>query len=285
MNGKSFVFSIVFVLVLLFVAATGTALTGGLPTSHASSLEQPPAMRPCYPFCDPTDTPEREPTDTRTPRDTRTPSRTPTPVGSSVPPTVTATKTPTQQVTATITATPCSISFADVYPTDYYYEPVRYLSCMGVISGYADNTLRPNVNVTRSQLTKIIVLAEDWAINTTGGPHFSDVPTSNPFYGFVETAYSRGVISGYLDSTFHPFVDVTRGQISKIVVSAAGWATNTTGGPHFTDVPTSNPFYGFVETAYHRNVISGYSDNTFRWGNNATRGQVAKIVYAAVAHP
>jgi hypothetical protein len=70
--------------------------------------------------------------------------------------------------------------------------------------------------------------------------------------------------------------------LCKIIVNAQEWAIDTTGGPHFEDVPVSDTFYGYVETAYNRSIISGYSDNTFRPGNNATRGQICKIVYNAI---
>ena len=206
---------------------------------------------------------------------------TPTATATSVAATVTGTATRI----ATATATACTMTFSDVHETDYFYVPVRYLFCAGVISGYADNTFRPFNNVTRAQLTKIVVLAEGFAINTEGGPHFSDVPTSYPFYPFIETAYNRGLISGYAGGEFRPGADVTRGQLSKIVVLAEGWTLDTTGGPHFTDVPSSNPFYAFIETAYNHGIISGYSDNTFRWGASATRGQISKIVYQAVTQP
>jgi hypothetical protein len=168
---------------------------------------------------------------------------------------------------------------------DFFYVPVQYLSCAGIISGYNDNTFRPFANATRGQLTKIIVLGQGWAIDTTGAPHFSDVPTTNPFYGVIETAYNRGIISGYNDGTFKWGNNVTRGQLTKIIVGASGWAIDTTGAPHFTDVGTSNPFYAAIETAYNRGIISGYGDNTFKWGNNATRGQIAKIVFGALSAP
>ena len=89
-----------------------------------------------------------------------------------------------------------------------------------MISGYADGTFRWGNNVTRAQLSKIIVIAENWPINTTGGPHFSDVPTSYAFYSYIETAYNRAIISGYADGTFKPGNNATRGQISKIVYNA-----------------------------------------------------------------
>jgi hypothetical protein len=67
-----------------------------------------------------------------------------------------------------------------------------------------------------------------------------------------------------------------------MVVSAFGWAANTTGGPHFTDVPRSDPFYSYIETAFNHTVISGYGDGTFRPGNPVTRAQLSKILYQAM---
>ena len=50
-------------------------------------------------------------------------------------------------------------------------------------------------------------------------------------------------------------------------------------------MPTTNPFYAFIETAYNHGIISGYSDGTFRPNNNATRGQISVIVYRAITSP
>lgn len=218
---------------------------------------------------------------TPTPTSTLTPTSTVTPVPTfTLPPASTLTSTPS--ATATASVTPCAFDFSDVRSSDYFYTAVGYLYCRGAISGYSDGTFRPYNDTTRGQLTKIVVLAESWSIDTTGGPHFTDVPANNPFYAFVETAYNRGIISGYSDGTFRWGANVTRGQLAKIIVLAQQWPIDTRGGPHFADVLTSNPYYAFVETAYNHGIISGYSDGTFRPGNNATRGQISKIVYSAV---
>ena len=50
----------------------------------------------------------------------------------------------------------------------------------------------------------------------------------------------------------------------------------------FTDVPSTQAFYTFIETCYNHGIISGYADGTFQPGNNATRGQICKIVYSAI---
>jgi hypothetical protein len=179
----------------------------------------------------------------------------------------------------------CDFGFTDVQESDYFYEAVRHLFCNGAISGYEDSTFRPYNNATRGQLTKIVVLAKGWPTDVTGGPHFSDVPEANPFYNYVETAYNHGIISGYTDGTFRWANDITRGQLSKVIVVSQQWPIDVTGGPHFSDVPESDLFYDYIETAYSYNIISGYVDDTFRPYNNAIRGQISKIVYLAVVQP
>src|SRR5205823_9303237 len=151
------------------------------------------------------------------------------------------TDTPPAGSTATDTPTPCSISFTDVHPEDYYYQPVTWLFCHGAISGYGDGTFRPGNNTTRGQLSKIVVLAEGWQLLNPPTPTFRDVPTTDAFYTFVETAYSHNIISGYGCGTgcleFRPGNNVTRAQLSKIVVLAELWTLYTPPTPTFRDVP------------------------------------------------
>jgi hypothetical protein len=110
--------------------------------------------------------------------------------------------------------------FSDVGYTHSFYRWIESARYHGLVSGYADGTFRPESEVTRGQLCKILVIAEGWEIDTGGGPHFTDVPADDPFYRWIETAYNRGIISGYEDGTFRPGTSATRGQISKIVYNA-----------------------------------------------------------------
>ena len=74
-----------------------------------------------------------------------------------------------------------------------------------------------------------------------------------------------------------------------VVVLAQGWTPYTPPTPTFQDVPVDHTFYTYIETAYHHNIISGYSCGSgcleFRPGNSATRGQICKIAYLAVTVP
>ena len=61
-----------------------------------------------------------------------------------------------------------------------------------------------------------------------------------------------------------------------------GWTLLDPPTPTFSDVPVGSPFYQYIETAVCHGVLNGYADGTFRPTANATRGQIAKIVYFAI---
>ena len=236
-----------------------------------------------------TNTPTTVPTNTST--NTATSTRTQTSV-----PTNTATSTNTQTpvpptLTATVTLTPCTISFTDVHPSDYFYNDVRCLYCLGAISGYADGYFRPYNNTTRGQMTKIVVLALRIPITTPTGTAttFPDVPRGSTFFDYIETAAHFGIVTGYGDGPSRPNADVTRGQLSKIDVIAASYTFNwqilNPATATFSDVPRGSTFYTYIETAACHGIISGYADGTFRPDNFAIRAQIAKIVCNTSQNP
>ena len=86
--------------------------------------------------------------------------------------------------------------------------------------------------MSRGQLAKMDALTAGWTATPTGQT-FADVPAGSAFYGYIEQAASRGVISGYpcggADEPcvppanrpyFRPFADVTRGQTAKIIANS-----------------------------------------------------------------
>ena len=237
------------------------------------------------------------PPTTAVPR-TRTPAPPPGTPTTSAPPSATPISPP-----PSATATPCALRFSDVTdPSAYYYAAVYALAGRGVVSGYSDGTFRPFALTTRAQLTKIVTLA--FALPLVPPPAtatFADMDRSSVFYGLIETAAARGIVSGYTCGGgnpqtgtaepcdrarrpyFRPSNNVTRGQLTKIVVGGAGWAWHTPAMPTFGDVPADNVFYPAIETAVCHGIISGYSDFTFRPSAAAFRGQIAKISYLEIS--
>ncbi|MEO8286510.1 MAG: SBBP repeat-containing protein [Chloroflexota bacterium] len=133
--------------------------------------------------------------------------------------------------------------------------------------------------------------------------HFSDVPDGSTFYPYIRCMACRGIINGYPcggageqcsptgDPYFRPSNNVTRGQLSKIVSSSAGFSEPIPAGQQsFEDVPPASTFRVWIERLYGRGIINGYTCGGpgepcgtgnllyFRPNNNASRGQISKIV-------
>ena len=119
--------------------------------------------------------------------------------------------------------------FEDVHPADWDYPYVQWMFSRGVINGY--NTVPPCVNEGATCLSHKTIpregrLPRSWCrisspIDTTGGPHFWDVPQGSTFYNYIETARNLSLISGYSDGSFRPGNNVTHPQVAKIAVLAA----------------------------------------------------------------
>jgi len=236
-----------------------------------------------------------------------TPSPLPTETATSTPSysaTTTSTSTPTISPTAATTSTssptPCLVEFTDVAQENTFYPFIRCLACQGILGGYADGTFRPNNDVTRGQLSKIVSSAAGFN-DPPGAQRFEDVPPSNTFFAWIGALASRGYISGYpcgaaaepcgVDNRpyFRPNANATRGQISKIVANAAN-INDPLGEQIFEDVEPGSTFYDWVQRLANLGVMSGYLCGSlgepclpgdrayFRPNTNATRGQTAKIV-------
>jgi len=199
------------------------------------------------------------------------------------------------------------MTFTDVDQYNPFYIYIKCLYCRGIVSGYSNNTFRPFNNMTRGQVSKVVSNAA--GINdAVSGVRYTDVPTTHPFYLWIMRLTNRGYMSGYSDNVncagvgvpcFRPERDVTRGQLAKIVSNAAAFTDPVPAGTQtFADVPSSNPFWLWIERISRRGVITGYDCGTgyinpctgitetcdaqrrpyYRWCAYVTRGQASKIV-------
>ncbi len=208
--------------------------------------------------------------------------------------------------------TPCPVQFVDVPATNTFYAVVRCLACRGIVGGYPcggpgepcpGNYYRPNNNVTRGQVSKIVSESAGFHdVVPSSQQTFEDVPPGSTFALWVERLSGRAIINGYACGGpfepcispnnrpyFRPNNNVTRGQLSKITSGAAGW-TETPTGQTFADAPPGSTFYLYIERVASRGIVNGYpcggafepcvppgNRPYFRPNSDATRGQMAKI--------
>jgi len=108
--------------------------------------------------------------------------------------------------------------FTDVKVTDAYYGPIAALAQAGIINGYDDKTFKPNSNLKRSQMAKIIAIGFDLKEETLTDKRFTDVKSSDAYAGYVQSLLTHNITTGTTPTTFGPNALVTRGQIASFVV-------------------------------------------------------------------
>lgn len=110
---------------------------------------------------------------------------------------------------------------------------------------------------------------------------FTDITTSHWAYEAICALADKFIISGYLDKTFKPDANITRGEFAKIIVAAAD-CFDYTAECSFTDVSRDDWYYSYVASALKAGLISGYPDGSFRPGDNITRADICAVVYRSV---
>ncbi len=112
-------------------------------------------------------------------------------------------------------------------------------------------------------------------------PEIDDVAHDNWAWPYVSSLFCRGIISGYLDHTFHPGQRTSRVQFLALLARAENWPLVAPATPTFADVPPTFWGYDYIETAYAHGVVAGYADGTFHPVDYVNRAQVAKMVALA----
>ena len=107
---------------------------------------------------------------------------------------------------------------------------------------------------------------------------FADVKTTDWFSPYVNAAYTAGFVNG--DGTyFNPDKNITRQDLCVMIYRfAQGNITN--GNCDYTDISDVSDYaVNAVSALSTGKIINGFEDNTFRPQANATRAQMAQILY------
>lgn len=111
--------------------------------------------------------------------------------------------------------------FSDIIGKDCE-EAVKVLNGFGIISGYPDNTFKPENLVTRAEFSTIITKLLELDIENIENVAFSDV-NGHWAESYINTIYKEGFVSGYPDGTFKPQNNVTYAETVTILLNALGY--------------------------------------------------------------
>jgi len=137
-------------------------------------------------------------------------------------------------------------------------------------------------SITRAQAAKLVVKSTGSDPETTHHGYFKDVPASNPYAKYIESAVVRSFIETDTSGLFKPNDPISRGEFTQ-------WAYNSIiqiveGGPsapeedttiampasdepYFLDVPESSPYAEAITAMHGMGEISGNPNGTFKPNN------------------
>ena len=155
-------------------------------------------------------------------------------------------------------------------------ENITSLAAKKIINGYPDKTFRPNNNISREEVSKIlsIYMGEKEVENDK----LSDIE-NRWSTKFIKHLVSEEIITGYPDGTFKPSNNVTRAEFATIAYKYLERENKLVEGQinKLSDIEShwaKENIEGIAKLGY----ITGYPDGTFKPNSPITRAEVSKIV-------
>ena len=175
--------------------------------------------------------------------------------------------------------------FSDVAEGHWAYEAVQTLAEMGVVEGNGDGKFTPDSLVTREQFTKMLILAGE-LYNSTLTAAFADVEADRWSNGYIASANSRGIVTGYADNTFRPTAKLTRQDAAVMSYRLANVMKKNISKSDvlsFTDSAyVADYAIEAVASLAGADVINGFEEGYFSPLGTLTRAQAAKIIYQII---
>lgn len=162
-------------------------------------------------------------------------------------------------------------SFNDVPTTSPYYSYIEIIKNLQVTLGCNTNLYCPDDPVKRDQMAAFIM-------RSLGEPNpptpptqrFTDVPPSNAFHKFIDRLAALNITAGCDANNYCPALDVTRGQMVTFLERAVGRGNPPAPAQQrFVDVPSTNPFYRFIESFVQHGIARGAMNVFMRNGCSA----------------
>jgi len=162
--------------------------------------------------------------------------------------------------------------FNDV-PIDYWaYSYIHAIYEAGLTQGCGNGNYCPSDPVTRGEIAAFIT-RELLGPNFTSYslvPFFVDVPSTDPYFKYVQRLKDDGITEVPVGGTFNVDANATRDQMAAFLVRARqihlGLDNTVTGPgpdifpytstPWFTDVPSTDPFFEYVQYLKDNNITA-----------------------------
>ncbi|WP_079478512.1 S-layer homology domain-containing protein [Halobacillus salinus] len=155
-------------------------------------------------------------------------------------------------------------------------KEIQYLTGLGLINGYRDGSFKPDKDITRAEVTKVIV--DELGIGGAYKYDFSDI-AGHWAKESIHAAAAKRVVNGYTNGTFQPDESITRAEVSSILVRAYELKSGTgSGAGSFKDLESQKWYYKDVSTMIDNQLVNGYGDGSFKPEDSVTRAEFAAFL-------
>lgn len=149
----------------------------------------------------------------------------------------------------------------------------------GAVTGYPDNTFKPNNTITRAEFITIVNRA--FSFTETAEISYRDVKPTDWFASQIQRASAAGYIAGYEDNTMRPGNNISRQEAAVIITRILNLDTSNGAAEvdRFTDAASipawsKNAIGAAVKSGY----LTGYPDQSFKAGNAITRAEAVVVI-------
>ena len=150
------------------------------------------------------------------------------------------------------------------------------------VTGYEDNTIKPDNNITRAEAAALISRIssgfdsdKDYDVSK-----FADVDSGAWFAKNVGYAAENNIVRGYEDGSFRPQNTITREEFAAMICRFMKY--DTSASEVFSDVPSEHWAAPYIAAMKANGIISGYEDGSFGLGKNITRAETIAIINRAL---
>lgn len=172
-----------------------------------------------------------------------------------------------------------SMVFAELSDVDTHWakEEVNYMVEKEVIKGYPDGTFKPNDNMKKSEFYTVINGL--MGFTELGEVAFEDVAETAWFYAEVQ----KGVGAEYIlpGTTLEPAVNITRGEVARIIVKVFEIELNEAAAEEFTDHESFGELKATIGGLKNADLVAGFPDGNFGAEGEITRAEVVKMLHSA----
>ena len=116
-------------------------------------------------------------------------------------------------------------------------------------------------------------------------PGFADVDPNSTHGAAIVAIAAAGVTSGYPDGTYRPSEHISRGQMATFLAGAFDLDVVAAPDPGLTDVAPESTHGPAIAAVIEAGIAGGYPDDTFRPGQDVTRGHMATFLAGAMGLP